>query len=353
MKLFNNLKHIIFGLSFGLKDANDKMFTTTSSSSETNGIAQQLETNRLSQALKQGEVTQEVKELRYRTYMISEESKKYKYIGNGQVVLNTPIEKSDIEKSDIEKSDIEKSDIEKSDIEKSDIENKDEYKIEIIQENFTLTSSVLDGLNSVGKSFIPVDYTIKLTREDIPRIKMEAFIQKVVIKEINDNDKQLEIYVSKYIDPINRLSRIFINEIVKIKDNLIKPDILELLTLSFITNKAYGKRDLLKYSYNNIKFIKIDEYNGSYVIKYNATVLIDGEDLLLPLHDSVMENKYMTKEKKNIEFDATQIFTNDESVLCDVCHQPANKYDYAITKDTYGKGMCQECFKKYLYENNK
>jgi hypothetical protein len=222
MKLFNNLKHIIFGLLFGLKDANDKMFTTTSSSSETNGIAQQLEISRLSQALMQGEVTQEVKELRYRTYMISEESKKYKYIGDGQVVLNTPIEKFDIEKSNIEKS---------------DIENKDEYKIEIIQENFIITSSVLDGLNSVGKSFIPVYYTIKLTREDIPRIKMESFIQKVVIKKINDNDKRLEIYVSKYIDPINRLSRIFINEMVKIKDNLIKPDILELLTLSFITNR--------------------------------------------------------------------------------------------------------------------
>jgi hypothetical protein len=323
MNLFNKFRHIIFALSFGLKNANDKMFTPVSAHSITDGITQQLEANTLSEALKHGEITQEVKELRYRTYIIAEESKNFKYISDGQVIQDNSIEELHIE-------------------------NKENYKVEIIQNNFHITSNILEGLNNIGKYSIPIDYTIKLNRDYIPRIKMDFFIEKVIIKEINSIDKQLEVYVSKYIDPINRLSRIFINEIIKIKDNLTKPDILELSTLSFITNKAYGKKDLLKYSYNNIKFIKIDEYNGSYIIKYNATVLINGENLLLPLYDSVMENKYNTKEKKNIELDITQSFTDDESVPCDVCHFPANKYDYAITKDTYGKGMCQECFKKYL-----
>ena len=323
MNLFNKVKHIIFGLSFGLKNANDKMFTPINTSFIKDNITQQLEVNTLSQALKQGEVTQEVKELRYRTYMIANESKKFKYVGEGQVV-----------RSDLN--------------EELYIENNEKYKVEIIQRNFHITSGVLEGLNSVGKYFIPINYTIKLSREDIPRIKIDPFIEKVVIKNINDVDKRIEIYISKYIDPINRLSRILINEIVKIKNNLIKPDILDILILSFITNKAYGKKDLLKYSYNNINFIKIDEYNGSYIIKYNANVLINGEDLLLSLYDGVMENKYLVKEKKDIEFDSRQSFTDDESVPCDVCHGPSNKYDYAITKDIYGKGMCQKCFREYL-----
>ena len=47
-----------------------------------------------------------------------------------------------------------------------------------------------------------------------------------------------------------------------------------------------------------MSFDKIIEYNGNYVIKFKATPIINGEDILTKYKQDELELKYQNKTKK-------------------------------------------------------
>ena len=85
-KIKNYFYRFIYSLPFGMKAANDEMFTPkASSNSDSFSIVQRLRSDNLAESLIKGEVTQEVEELRYMLYKVYRESGRYKYDGNGNV----------------------------------------------------------------------------------------------------------------------------------------------------------------------------------------------------------------------------------------------------------------------------
>ena len=84
MGLVNFIKRVFYGIQFGMKGANNVIISQNSSNQTDNvGVVQSIQENRLSKDLLKGEVTQQVEELRYKDYKVYNESKKYKYLGDG------------------------------------------------------------------------------------------------------------------------------------------------------------------------------------------------------------------------------------------------------------------------------
>ena len=95
-KIKKILLNIWYGLPFGLKAANDEIMGGGEADEQGSTINQQVTDQRVAKHLLKGEVTQEVEELRYRTYRVENESKSYKYLGNGVAVKeDKPKNKSD------------------------------------------------------------------------------------------------------------------------------------------------------------------------------------------------------------------------------------------------------------------
>ena len=77
-------KKIFSYLFFGLKSAENDMFSQKDGSeSENNSISVIQESRNVYKDIKKGEVTQEVEELRHSTYNVYRESNNYQYLGDG------------------------------------------------------------------------------------------------------------------------------------------------------------------------------------------------------------------------------------------------------------------------------
>ena len=81
--------------------------------------------------------------------------------------------------------------------------------------------------------------------------------------------------------------------IIKINETFLNIDAIE-----FLTYKTVGVEDFLLYRYENLKFDKIVEFNGFYVIKFKGNLIIDGEDILEEHRVDDLDKKYEEKQKK-------------------------------------------------------
>jgi hypothetical protein len=268
----------------------------------------------LADSLKQGEITQEVMNLRWRTYKILKESEGVTAEIVGYDEDGMPIVKT-------------KKVNKKLGLKKVKLDPFDEYKLEMVvdnseiviggnqamnNDNISLFDEVIQSTNENGDLVAThgiiesIDYfatnkserPIILTRDNLPNFYLENFTLKMNVRTIDKTNKLLELYVSKYPDEYNRTSRLFISEVKKIMNDGIASTMLDFNEISFITYKTLGADDYLEYEYNNISYDKIVEYNGYYVIKFNAKIKTDGNDILDAYRVNELDKKYEKKAKK-------------------------------------------------------
>jgi hypothetical protein len=248
-------------------------------------------------SLLHGELTQEVKNLRWRTYKIYKEMSKYKptfsYLNDDD---DNPPEMINIETVDKKKY-----------IKNIKVDDYDNYDLELSFNNIRSTLNLTDAIETeiTLKDYdakIKGDVSLKINRNFIPKFYIENFTKKLNIRTIDDKNKLLEFYVSKYSDMYNPQTNVFINQIKKIINNgPSNHNFLEFDEVGFMTNNTIGADDFLLYTYDNIFFDKIVEFDGYYVIKFKAKVLINGEDLLKDFVQEELEKKYDNKETKKVK----------------------------------------------------
>ena len=171
-----------------------------------------------------------------------------------------------------------------------------------------MTFSVDDEGNNVahhGKvanddifSFQKNETPISILRSNMLKFDIETFTKKLNIRIINNDERLLEFYITKYPDEFDRKTRFFISEIKKVMLNPIASDFINIDKVGFITYKSIGVSDFMEYQYDILSFDKIIEFNGYYVIKFKAKVIINGEDILEQHRIEELDKKYETKEKK-------------------------------------------------------
>lgn len=273
------------------------------------------ETGTLMNSLKNNIVTQEVMDLRWRMYKVIQETDSLTTQITGYEADGTPITKTI--KKDVKKG-----------LKKIPMDTYDSYRLEFVIPNDEIVTSGNDIMNNKyieifdnptinldeegviisathgeinGEEYYITNKTEKpiiISSKNTRRFFLEGFTKKLNVRYISENKKLLEFYVSMYPDTYNRTSRLFISEIKKIISDKKKSDIIDINNVDFITYKAIGVNDFLEYKYEIQSFDKIVEYNGSYVIKFIAKPIINGEDITIKFIQNELENKYKNKVKK-------------------------------------------------------
>lgn len=226
-------------------------------------------------------VTQEVEELRYTSYKVANESKKYRYVGNGKAVKKTESQLSERH---------------------VDIDESDNLPIILIQDNSVICEDVYTTLKEVGKKENKknfYDYNIKIKRDVFPRFLVEKYIKKLVLKQA-DGNYVIDLYCSKYPSQFNeKKDRAFLTELKNIQSGKVRnSDILDFSEISFVTSNAWGVDDWFKCSFIDFEYYDIIEFDGNYVIRLGCQSNIFMENLLDKVYSESAEKKYENKEAR-------------------------------------------------------
>ncbi len=269
----------------------------------------------LADSLINGEITQEVIDTRWRMYKIMRETEGVTAEIVGYDEDGMPIVKTS--KRNV-----------KAGLKKVKLDTFDDYPLEMVidnseivlggnqamdNENISILDEVTKNFNDDGElvsvthgTIDSIEYfasnkserPIIIVRNQIPKFKLETYTKKLNVRKINDTERLLEFYVSKYPDEYNRTSRLFLSDLKKAIVEPEKSTILEFNAVNFITYKSMGVNDFLEFEYEIISFDKIIEHNGFYVIKFISKVKIDGRDILEEHRIAELDKKYENKQKK-------------------------------------------------------
>ena len=292
---------------------------------ENESMSQTYQQGTLSDALLKGELTMPVKELRWRLYKVLSASKGRiaKVVGydeDGLPIVNTyNLEKFKLDKVARDNADpydvemlVENEDITKSVLEGFNNENINEIKEEDIDDydknsgKFNLVGAdEFEGVRTIGEiSFDKMIATLKskktlfIERKLRPKFEIELYTKKLLVRKINEEEKLLEFYLSAYPDEYDRKTRLLINEIKKINENPKHSSLIDINKVIFITDGVIGAKDGLEYEYQIIKFDKVVVFNGFYVIKFLAKIIVNGENIFEKYKLDELEKRYENKEAK-------------------------------------------------------
>lgn len=316
MGIGDAIKRKLAMLSLSLANVEKNAFGQNGASLETNvNQTQKLNHGTLADSLIKGELTQEVLDLRWRTYKISDAVNSYQSKVIGYDDEGFPI----VESKKIDK---------KSSLTKIKTEPSDDFPLEIVLDNKTITISTNDILHNqyivsndtpeimvddnlsatgatlgiiTGENFYATfkpEKPLYVSREIFPKFNLENYTESLHVRDMGNGKKSLEFFVSKYPDPENRNSFLFVNEIKKAMNSGSPSTMFEIKDVSFSTFRTLGADDCHYYEYEIESFTKIVEFNGFYVIKFTSKVTIDGENLLEKYRQEELDKKYEDKTKK-------------------------------------------------------
>lgn len=323
-KIFTKLKKYLFGfiyaIPFGMKQANNEMFyNKASSDSDGTMISQNIENGTVCDDLLNARVTQEVRNLRYRTYLAAEESRKYKYYGG------------DRGKKEIFVSNID----ENSNIISFKLPNK------------IICDSIKEELKRVNKYGEPDEFTLKIKTEGFPTFKLERYIDFVSVY-INKEKKE---YIVRFLYPKDfpkrDVKRRILCNVFKNKDFRCKDIFQDIVELEFITSKTEGIPDFMKFNFYNLKirnFIDLDDENY-FIVEYK-TEKYKSENLIEKYFEADIDKKYKNKEKKNNTYKIQNIESKLNNHYCEHCKKIISEFDAEMSKESVGKELCIDCLAK-------
>ena len=267
-----------------------------------------LNQGKISDSLINGEITQDVIDLRWRTYKILKASEgvtaeiigydsdglpitKVRQTNNKKSLKNVIVDSANTEPLEMV--------IDNTEIVISTNDVLDNEKI--VLDTNTIESGITSHGSISGYNYFASHKTEKpiiITRDIVPNFEIENFTKHLKIRKGKGTVRLLEFYVSSYPDEYNRTSRLFISNIKKAMRNSLSQTMLDIKEVEFVTYKSLGVNDFLNFKYEIVKFDKIVEFNGFYVIKFIGCVIVDGKDIFEQYKAEDLENRYNNKLKK-------------------------------------------------------
>ena len=323
------IKHFLLGLfkalPFGLQGAEREIMGSNNTGEDGTVITQEVSDERVAKHLLKGEVTQEVEELRYRTYKVSNESENYAYAGNGVAF-------------------------------KKDKETKPRHKrvkFNVTQENKIICSSILKELQHVD-DYGTEEYRIEITYNDVVRFKLEQFAHTINVK-INETEGVVETTLRfwKNNDKYKTTSRPFLNALkqaIKLDNEyaISRNEILSSVkTISFSTYKASGDDDFTTYAFTEgCKYIGSSETDDEYMLTFAWDSYIRTPlNLEEKYYSKSMDDKYKAKERKNVDLNLSPL---EKKYFCPICGREIDEYSANIQMADGKQAICTECLKKTL-----
>ena len=315
-KIKNYILTLFYHLCYGLKNADNEIMTSKASVNSNINVQEQITQQNIGEDLLNSVVTQEVKDLRYSTYKVYNESKQYEYIGEGEAIKKES--------------------------------KKNVHKISFIQNNRNFCDGVYESL--FGDSDELDKFTLNIGYNYVSRFRVERFIESFQI-EIENNICHVHFRFNYDYDLSSPITKMFYNELSELcnssnKNNTISDNVS---CVGFTTYKAQGEDDFIMYIINNLKYDKVEKFD-TYVIVSFISLDFMRTDLTEKFYSKEQEKKYQTKENKqtNHTFKVQSVNT---VYKCSECGEEMNQYDYEVTKYDLGKSLCIKCLEKYLTNN--
>ena len=242
-------------------------------------------------------LTQEVKELRYSSYAVANESKRYKYIGDGKAEKKTESQLSE---------------------KHGYIDESDNLPVIVIQDCSIICEDVLTVLNEVNKTVdkkVFSESNLKIKHNIFPRFLIESYIKKIVVKKA-DGNYVIDLYCSKYPRQFNeKKDRAFLTELKKIKNKEVRDsDILDISEISFITSNAWGVDDWYRFTFKDFELYDIIDFDGNYIIRLGCQTNAFMETILSKIYCQSAVDKYNKKERKENAVLGNWIFKKPKNI---------------------------------------
>jgi len=265
------------------------------------GIVQRKSMGTLADDLVNGKKTQEVEMLRARMYKVEAAADKVRYTGGiTKLEQEEPGSNVDVENTqvDIEFSGHTVTEYDRTiipDSVKGDPSNEEKVELIINTEKPTITvKEALGGENMIDKDSLK----LHITRDFRPAFEIERYSKKMIVRDLGDDEKLLEIYLSMYPDADDRKTRLLIAEIKRAMVNPRASTILEFEKLGFVTRNDLGAEKNRLFEYDFIAFDKIVEFDGSYILKFKVKEIIANHDITKQYENEELNEKYDNNERR-------------------------------------------------------
>ena len=269
-KLKFNIALFLHGIFRGLWHADVTMLSQVSGEEGDNQeIAHRLEINSVYNDLLQERKTQEVMETIDMSYRVAREANKY------EVSLFGDLSDSSVG-SDRELKAIAVKKVTMKYDKHPEVFNERGYHVTLIQDNkeilkngnFNATlKDFVEAVNTNGNDFVTL---LELKYDGFtPRFTLQNFIRKIVVRETKSGKTKIDFYIPSEAGQFTKTDAILIAELHRIKDNnLKKTDFLDIMSASFVTDKAFGAEDYIWYNFVFLKFKKISIFDGYFVLTF-------------------------------------------------------------------------------------
>lgn len=309
-KLINKIKLFFIGLFYGLKSADVTMLHQDDNDGDESKIDQQMKVDNLMNDFLQERETQRVIETRDAYYRLLFEADKYsvkmEFDENGELTSASSYRNNGkwVTPPDI-------------------IDLSDGLKVIVIQENekiqkegsIIVGQSIFDDKTPKNVRRIYNDIYKELSEKNIqdfltlieidygemaPRYPLNKFVKKMAVKEYGDKVK-LELYLSKYQEQYNKLHALFLSELNRMLTIPgYKSDITEFNRIGFVTNgRAWGASPAAVFSFDDIHYESIHEFDGNYVLSFICHPIKCGENVGEKYRTKELDEKYAAKAKKD------------------------------------------------------
>jgi hypothetical protein len=173
----------------------------------------------------------------------------------------------------------------------------DNYPLEIIVVNDKTVMGFIEANQKLE------DQTIMVNRSNINKVDIEYSTTKMCVRDIGEGQKLLEFYISQYPNEFDRKTRLMISELERCTNGF-RSNILDISGVGFQSvNSTIGVSPNLLYEYEILGFDKIIKFNGHYIVKFKAKVIVDGENIFEKYRVESLDQKYNENlSKKNTDY---------------------------------------------------
>lgn len=269
-------------------------------------VQQTKDTQRVAQHLLKGEITQEVKELRYRDYLVSEQSRNYMIHGDEAV--------------------------------------KGHRSDQIPNYFGALNHQICSGINEKNEK---EEYTLNFEYEDIPKFRLNKYCTQFYV-DLKNN--VINLYFNLLPNKDIATNKAFLNYIEK---SILSPklggEFSSLNKIWFVSYKITALQNYLKFIFNELALMEIKRDDKNLILNYRFKTY-EVQDLIGEFKVEELEKKYKTNAPKKLP--TTDIEYNTFT-KCKICGKIISETEAKLSKEVCGEECCSECIFEKMKNNLK
>ena len=158
------------------------------------------------------------------------------------------------------------------------------------------------------------DTTLTVTRDFIPRIPIDKFITKMVVRITESEERSfVDLYLPTKAGQFSKLDAIMVGNIYQMwETGNLKSDITEFKTIEWYSEKAWNSEDLCLFKYDDPKLVKISIFDGSFVLTYDCHVIDEGTDIVAKYKTKELDERYEANAPKKASTDIFAIMNHEK-----------------------------------------